>query len=83
LRRGPRHLIVQLAALLVESHPEPPLLVEDVADVQVAGRGDAGEGEDHDAGQGAIPQPNHVSPTFGAQQVAEPGARMAVREHAD
>jgi hypothetical protein len=37
----------------------------------------------HDAGQGAIPQPNHVSPTFGAQQVAEPGARMAVREHAD
>ena len=62
---------------------EPPLRVEDVADVQVAGRGDAGEGEDHDADQGAIPQPNHVSPTFGAQQVAEPGARMAVRQHAD
>jgi len=35
---------VELAALLVEADPQPPLLVEDIADLQAAGGGDAGEG---------------------------------------
>jgi hypothetical protein len=45
---------VELAALLVEPYPEPALLMEDVGDVQAAGGGDAGEGEDHDADQGTV-----------------------------
>ena len=35
---------MELAALLVEADPQPPLLVEDIADLQAAGGGDAGEG---------------------------------------
>jgi hypothetical protein len=64
-----RHF-VELAALLVEPYPQPPLLVEDIADVQSAGGGDAGEGEDHHADQGTIAQPDHFVRLNRAQQVA-------------
>jgi hypothetical protein len=64
-----RHL-VELAALFVEPHPETPLLVEDVSDVQAAGRGDAGEREHHDPDQGTVPQPYHAVRRNRAQQLA-------------
>ena len=51
---------VELAAFFVQSHPQPPLLVEDVGDVHAAGRGDAGKGEHHDPDQGPVAQPQHV-----------------------
>ena len=50
--------LVELAALFVEPHPEPALLVEDVAHVHSAGRGDEGKGEDHHSNQCSIPQPS-------------------------
>jgi len=62
--------LVELAALLVEPHPEPPLLVEDVGHVQAAGCGDAGKSEDHDANQGPVAQPHNVISPDGAQQIA-------------
>jgi hypothetical protein len=62
--------LVELAALLVEPHPEPPLLVEDVAHVQAASRGDAGKREDHRADQGAVAQPYYGTGLDGAQLVA-------------
>src|SRR5262245_60513824 len=41
--------LVELAALLMQPHSETALLAEDVGHVQTAGRGDAGEREDHHA----------------------------------
>ena len=61
---------VELAALLVKADPQPPLLVEDIAHVQAAGGGDAGEGEDHHADQGTIAQPDHLARLNRAEQVA-------------
>jgi hypothetical protein len=46
--------LVELAALLVEPHPEPTLLVEEVGDVHATGRGDAGKGEHHHTDQGTV-----------------------------
>ena len=51
---------VEFAAFFVESHPQPPLLVEDVGHVHAAGRGHAGKGEHHDPDQGPVAQPQHV-----------------------
>src|SRR5215467_9957205 len=61
---------VELAALLVEADPEPPLLMEDIADVQAAGGGDTCKREHHDADQGAVAQPHNGFRFNGAQQVA-------------
>jgi hypothetical protein len=57
---------VELSALLVEPHPQPALLVEDVAHVQAAGRGDAGEGQHHDPNQRPIQQSQHAMRVDGA-----------------
>jgi hypothetical protein len=62
--------LVELAALLVESHPEPPLLVEEVANVHAAGGGYAGEREHHHADEGTIAQPHHRLRLNRAQQLA-------------
>jgi hypothetical protein len=61
---------VELAALLVQPHPETALLVEDVAHIHAAGRGDAGNREDHHTNQSTIPQPRDSVVLDGAQQLA-------------
>jgi hypothetical protein len=61
---------VELASLLVEPHPQSPLLVDDVGHVDAAGCGHAGKGVHHHANQGAIPQPQHVIRLNRAQQLA-------------
>jgi hypothetical protein len=54
----------------VEADPQPPLLVENIADVQATGGGDAGEREHHHPDQGAVPQPYHGIRCDRAQQLA-------------
>ena len=73
-----RHL-VELVALLVEPHPRPALLVEEVGHVHAAGRGVAGEGEDHHANQGTIPQPRDSVILDRAQQLACVKTRALLR----
>ena len=54
----------------MEADPQPPLLVENIADVQATGGGDAGEREHHHADQSPVAQPHHCVGLDGAQQLA-------------